>query len=351
MISIFKSSKKIGLPPGTLMSDEDKQNLPVKIQLFQYSENSFEELYFNNIDDCLNSINKKKMNWINITGIHNNELLQKTGDFFGLHHLLLEDIQNTAHYTKTEIEKQYLFLNPKEVNLENDQFFTRQISLILMQNVLISIHEDESAIFDPIISRLRTSEIRIKMSMADYMFNLLTDIIVDNYFRISEHISDKLEETEDLLFAEKNDEALENLQDIRKKQIHLRKITGALQEALTQLSASNSKLLKEQNTIYFRDVREHVYQLNQTVDTYREIMHNQKDMHTSNVSNSMNQVMKVLTIIATIFIPLTFIAGIYGMNFANMPELNWQYGYFAVLGLMLIIFLGMIFYFRRKKWL
>jgi len=270
-----------------------------------------------------------------------------------LHPLILEDIVNTEQRPKMEDFEQYIFVVLKmlQYNEKEDEIIAEQVSLILGSNFVISFQETEGDIFDPIRDRIRNSKGRIRKMGADYLAYALLDAVVDNYFTILEKIGEKIETVEEELVANPIPETLQIIHTMKREMIFLRKSVWPLREVVGGLQRAESALIQESTGIYLRDVYDHTIQVIDTIETFRDMISGMLDIYMSSVSNKMNEVMKVLTIFAAIFIPLTFIAGIYGMNFQYMPELEWQLGYFAVLLIMLLVAVSLLVYFRKKKWL
>ena len=350
---IKKRSHKAGLPPGTLVHVGERKAEKVKIRILDYDEAQFEEKEAKTIEESFPFKDKPTVTWINIDGLHEVEIIEKLGSHFGLHPLLLEDILNTDQRPKMEDYGDYIFVVLKMLySGENkDEIEAEQVSLILGSNFVISLQEREGDIFDPVRDRIRKSKGRIRKTGSDYLAYALLDAIVDNYFLILENVGEKIEETEEQLATNPNPETLQLIHALKKEMIFLRKSIWPLREMVSGLERCESSLIHESTGAYLRDVYDHTIQIIDTVESYRDMISGMLDIYLSSISNKMNEVMKVLTIFASIFIPLTFVAGLYGMNFEFMPELKWHWGYFALLGFMAVIGISLVFYFRRKKWL
>jgi magnesium transporter len=348
-----KRSTKSGLPPGTLIHIGEKKTEEVKITIIDYDETHFQEKEVKTIEECFPFKEKPTVTWINIDGLHQIDIIEKLGKHFGFHPLVLEDIVNTDQRPKIEDFVTYLFLVLKMLTYhtrEND-VVSEQLSLILGPNFLISFQEYPGDNFEPIRERIRSSKGRIRQMDVDYLAYTLLDSIIDNYFFILEQIGDKIEEIEDALVTDPKPETLQILHNLKREMIVIRKSIWPLREVINRLERWETPLIQKATTIYLRDVYDHTIQVIDTIETYRDMLSGMLDIYLSSVSNRMNEVMKVLTIIATIFIPLTFIAGIYGMNF-NMPELQWPWAYpYMFYFILIVIGLIMLTYFRRKKWL
>lgn len=265
---------------------------------------------------------------------------------------MLEDILHTEQRPKLEDFTNYIYIVLKMLSFRDHyEIKEEQISIILGSNFVISFQEDVGDVFDPVRERIRTKKLQLKKRKADYLAYALIDAVVDNYFVILEKIGEKLEELEESLLYNPTRETLQQVYALKRKLITLRKSVWPLREVISNLQREDSALVHKSTHIYLKDVYDHSIHVIDTLETYRDIIGDMLDIYLSNISNKLNEVMKVLTMIATIFIPLTFIAGVYGMNFHFMPELKWRFGYPLIWTIMIIIGVGMIFYFRKKKWL
>lgn len=325
----------------------------VKISVIDYDPSNFSEMVCEKTEECFPFKDRESVSWINIDGLHETEVLSSIGDHFGLHSLLLEDVLNTKHRPKVEEFEDHLFLTLKMLGVSTDgeSIITEQVSFVLGKGWVISFQEYEGDVFDNLYVRLRDNKGNFRKRGSDYLLYRFVDTVVDNYFYVTEHLSEAIEKLEEKVLGNPGSDSLEEIQKYKKQLSSLRKSISPLREAVLFLQKDAGNLFDESTTRYLTDVYEHIIQVNETIETLREAVANIMDLYLSGVSNKMNQVMQVLTIIATIFIPLTFIAGIYGMNFVNIPELNWENGYFAVWGVMLIIIVIMLIFFRRKRWL
>jgi magnesium transporter len=354
MLKLFrKTSKKAGLSPGTLVHDGDKKVEKAKITIIDYDATQFQEKEVETIEECFPFRDTPTVTWINIDGLHEVGIIEKIGKHFSIHPLILEDILHTGQRPKMEDFEDYIFLVVKMFYYDekDDEIKMEQVSLLLGSNFVISFQEREGDIFNPIRERIRNHKGRIRMMKADYLGYALLDTIVDNYFIILEKIGEDIENMEEELVTKPTPETLQTIHNLKRELIVLRKSIWPLREVVNSLERGESPLINEATGVYLRDVYDHTIQVIDTIETFRDMVSGMLDIYLSSISNKMNEVMKVLTIIATIFIPLTFLAGIYGMNFEFMPELKWHWGYFAALGLMVVIFIGMVAYFRRKRWL
>ncbi|HUT87844.1 MAG TPA: magnesium/cobalt transporter CorA [Candidatus Heimdallarchaeota archaeon] len=350
---IRRGGQKAGLSPGTIVHVGEVKTERVKISLVDYDESSFQEREASTIKECFPFKDKPTVTWINVDGLHEVEIVEALGKHFDLHPLVMEDIVHTGQRPKLEDYENTLFIVLKMLRYDEvqDQIDEEQFSLILGTNWVISFQEKEGDVFDPLRDRIRNSKGRIRKMGADYLAYTLVDAIVDNYFILLEKLGDRVEALGEKLVVHPGPKALQEIHELKREFLFLRKSVWPLREVISGLQRGESALFEEHTLIYLRDVYDHTIQVIDTVETFRDMISGMLDIYLSSVSNRMNEVMKVLTIIATIFIPLTFVAGIYGMNFQFMPELSWSWGYFGTLGVMGLAVVGMIIYFKRKKWL
>lgn len=350
---IKKRSKKAGLPPGTLVHIGEKKAKDLKITLIDYDESHFQEREIKKIEECIIFKDQPTVTWINVDGLHQVEILEKLGECYGFHPLMLEDILNTDQRPKVEDYGDYLYIVLKmlDQNNQNSDIMTEQISFILGPNFVISFQEREGNMFDPIRERIRNGKGRIRKMGADYLAYALLDAIVDSYFIVMEKLGEKIEFLEEELVTRPTAETLRVIHQLKREMIFFRKAVWPLREVISSLERGEFPLVKETTKIYLRDVYDHTIQVIDTIETFRDMVSGMLDIYLSSVSNRLNSVMKILTIIATIFMPLTFIAGIYGMNFKYMPELEWRWGYPFIWLIIVGIGVSMLLYFRKKKWL
>jgi len=281
------------------------------------------------------------------------DIIEKIGTHFGIHPLVLEDIVNTGQRPKMEDFEDYIFLVVKMLTCDQSQsdMNTEQVSLLLGPNFVISFQERQGDVFDSIRDRIRNSKGRIRKEGADYLAYVLLDAVVDGYFIVLESLGERIETLEDQVIENPTTETLQVINGLKREMIVLRRSVWPLREVIGALERGGSALIHKATGTYLRDVYDHTIQVADTIDSYRDMIIGTRDTYLSSLSNRMNEVMKVLTIIATIFIPMTFIAGIYGMNFQFMPELGWRWSYFVVWGVMIAVAGVMIAYFKRKDWI
>lgn len=350
---VKKKSKKVGLPPGSIVHIGNRRDEKVKITIVDYSEAKFQEKEVKSVGECFPYKDKSTITWINVDGVHEMKVIEEIGKHFNLHPLILEDIVDTDQRPKIKDFGNYIFIILKMLYYEknDNEMKVEQVSLILGKNYVISFQEREGDVFNSIRERIRNNIGRIRKAGADYLIYGLIDAIVDNYFIIIEKLGEKIENLEDKVISRPKPANLRVIHKLRRDLIFLRKSVWPLREVISILQRGESSLILESTNVYLRDVYDHTIQVIDTVETLRDIISGMLDIYLSSASNRMNEIMKMLTIIATIFIPLTFITGIYGMNFQNMPEIKWVWGYPVVLLGMLIIGIVMVIYFKRKKWM
>jgi magnesium transporter len=349
-----KRSRKAGLPPGTLIHIGEKKAEEMKITVIDFDEAHYQEKEIKTIEECFLFREMPSVTWINIEGLHQVEILEKLGECYGFHPLVLEDIVNTDQRPKMEDYGDYIYVVLKMLshNGKSNGIVTEQVSIILGSNFVISFQEGgEGDVFNPLRDRIKAGKGRIRKMGADYLAYALLDAVVDNYFIIMEKLGENIELLEEKLVAHPTPETLRIIHHLKREMIFLRKAIWPLREVISGLERGESSLFKDPTRIYLRDVYDHTIQVIDTIETFRDMVSGMLDIYLSSVSNRLNAVMKVLTIIATIFMPLTFIAGIYGMNFKYMPELGWKWGYPLIWLIMVGIGVSMLVYFRKKRWL
>lgn len=348
-----RRSSKAGLPPGTLVHLGRHVAEKANFTVINYNESTLRIKETSSLEECLSLIDPSMITWINIDAISDARTVEAIGWHFELHPLLLEDIMNTDQRPKIDDYEDHIFLVLKVllINVDTRSLEADQISFVLGKNYLLTFLERPSPLFRPVIERLQINKSRIRKNGPDYLVYNLIDIIVDNYFVIIEAGSDLLEELEVKVVAGMRTETLAAIQKMKKEFIFLRKSIWPLREVLLSLERNGSDLISPSSLLYFRDIYDHSIHAIDSIETLREMLSGMLDIYLSSVSNRLNEVMKVLTIISTIFMPLTFIAGVYGMNFKNLPETEWHYGYYLCLGLMACVVMVMLIFFRKKKWI
>lgn len=349
-----KISRKAGLPPGTLVHIGEKKSERVKITVFEYSEEECRERELSALDEYLPTADTSVVTWINIDGLHETNVIETVGKLFNLHPLTLEDIVNTGQYPKIEDYKDYLYIVLKmhSYHGEKKSIESEQISICVCPNVILSFQEEPRRdLFDPLRDRIRKGKGRIRKMDADYLAYSLLDAVVDSYFGILEKIGERISVLEERAMNDPSRRFMQEIHALKRELIFLRKSLWPLREVIRSMERGDSMLINDSVRVYLRDVYDHTIRIIETVEAFRDIMAGILDIYLSSISNRTNAVMKVLTIIATIFMPLTFIAGIYGMNFKYMPELEWRWGYPLILLGMAFLGISMLLYFKKKNWL
>lgn len=342
---------KTGAPPGTMVYSGKETTEKVKITLIEYNETEFIEKSFYDFSECLNSVNPALVKWINVDGIHKVELIETIGKYFNIHPLTLEDIVNTDQRSKFEDYDTYVVSIMKMIYYDTE-IRSEQLSVILFEGMVISFQEIHGGdAFDLIRNRLRQGKGRIRKMGADYLAYALLDAVVDCYFSILEKIGDRIELLEEELMDEPTKQTLKQLHHMKREMIFLRKAVWPMRELINNIERSETELIKPSTDIYLRDLHDHSVRVIDTVETFRDLLSGMMDIYLSSVSNRMNEVMKVLTIITTLFVPVTFIVGLYGMNFEFMPELHTRWGYPITLIVIFLTIISLLIYFRRKKWM
>jgi magnesium transporter len=351
---IFRSrSAKEGLPPGTLVHIGETRTAAPQITLFEYGDWGFREQTFDRADSTLPPHREDAVTWVDVEGVHQVEAIRSLGECHNLHPLVLEDIVSTVQRPKVEDYDDYLFVVVRMLlPLEQGDFAAEQVSMVLGKGYLFTFQEGiRGDAFNAVRERIRTGKGKICSMGADYLAYTLLDAIIDRYFTVLEGFGERLTSIEEDVALHPQPRVLVQLNELKKEAIYLRKAVWPIREVLSFLERDDTELISDTTRIYLRDVHDHTVQAIDTVETYRDLLAGMLDLYLSSLSNRTNEIMKFLTVIGTIFMPLTFIVGLYGMNFRHMPELEWQYGYFGILGIMLLITLGMIVYFRHKRWL
>jgi len=345
-----------GTPPGTLITEAAEEE--IRIHLIDYTPQEFVELELDNPRDCHPYLERNSITWVHVQGIARADTVRELGNLFGLHPLALEDVVNTGQRPKADSYEEQLFVvvNLPTVN-EESEVETEQVSLFLGKNFLISFHRGESQPFEPVMHRLRKHSGKIRERQADYLLYALLDVTIDRGFPVLEYYSEYIEDLEEELLDNPNRKTLAKIHHIKRELLLLRRMLWPQREVINNLIREEQPQIEADTRPYLRDCYDHTIQIMDLIEAYREMTASMLDVYLSSISHRLNEVMKVLTVIATIFIPLTFLVGVYGMNFGvhsrspwAMPELDWYYGYPLLWLLMLGIAIGMIGYFKRKNW-
>lgn len=344
--------EKTGLPPGTPVFVGERKQDRIRIEVISYTSDHFEEAYDAGLDDCARLKDGPGIAWINVNGIHDVALVESLGKIFGLHPLTMEDIVNTAQRPKAEEFDKYIFLVIKMITFneaEND-IDIENVSLVLGDGYVISFQEREGDVFSAVRQRIRNGRGLIRGAGSDYLAYALMDGVVDAYFVALEKISEYIENLEEAIVLDPDERHMSEVHRLKREVLFFRKSVWPLRDEIAVLEKLESPLIRNSTRVYLRDLFDHSIQIVELAETMRDILGGMHDTFLSSLNNRMNEVMKVLTVIATIFIPLTFIAGVYGMNFEHMPELRWRWGYFMVWGVMIAIGIGMALFFKKRKW-
>ncbi len=348
----IKYSHKQGMPPGSLVHTGKMYELQASIEYLCYDDKDFTITESNNIQEILPLLQPEKVNWIKITGLHDISIFEELGKHFGIHPLMLEDILNTHHLPKFEDYGEQLFFTLKDLSLEDADNFVakKQLSFILGNHYLISFEEYKSDLFTHIIERIKTHKGKVRVMKNDYLLYALNDVIIDNYLKLIDNMDDDMELIEEELLHNRSKLVLNKILHKRKQHLSLKKSVMPVLEEIRKLHHSESPLINEKTYIYFQDIIDHLTQVTQNLDTFREMISNLSELYLANNDIQMNDVMKRLTVVSTIFIPLTFIVGLYGMNFRYFPELQWQYGYLYLWIFMVLLSIGMLIYLKKRQW-
>lgn len=349
-----KSYKTINRSPGTVFYRGKKESTVTAVDIINFSKETYHKVNTTKVEDAFHLKGNNQVTWINVNGLNNTAEIEKLGLHYGLHPLTLEDIVNTAHRPKLEEFDNYLFVILKMLYFKNEtDLIYEQVSMVIGEDYVLTFQESDGDVFDDLRERISSGKGRVRSLGSDYLMYGIIDAVVDHYLTVIEVFGDKIEDIEDRVFeadSDNNDTAT-TIQGLKREILRIRRSVLPLREVINHLDKIESPLIEDKTHNYIRDLYDHIVQVNESIEVYREMVWSLLDMYMTVISNKMNEVMKVLTIIATIFIPLTFIAGIYGMNFDHMPELHYKYSYFILLGFMVCVFLMMLMYFRKKKWL
>ncbi len=348
-----RRQRRAGTSPGTIEYAGERKITEPRITIMRYDAGAVDELEAASLEQCREHSRRGPVTWINLDGLHDTQIVRSLGEHFGLHPLVLEDIVTTTQRPKFEDHEGYLFFVLRMLTFESDknEVQSEQISLILTPACLLTFQENIGDCFAPVRQRIRQGQGRLRTLGPDYLAYALTDAIVDNYFIVLEQVGTRIEELEDLLVERPHPQHLHAVHELKREMILLRKAVWPLREVVASLERTDSPLINDKINIFLRDLYDHTVQAIDAVESFRDLLASLQDLYLSSVSNRMNEVMKVLTIIATVFIPLTFLAGVYGMNFEHMPELRWRFGYLACWAAMVAIAVGLLAYFRKKRWM
>lgn len=348
-----KITDTIGLAPGTMVHVGEEQTESVTINLIEYDETNFSVKEIKSIEECFPICETDRTKWIHVTGLHQIDVIEKIGGQLKLHPLVLEDIVNTEQRPKIEVYDDYIFITLKMLTYDevDDEIDLEQLSIILGKNYVVSFEEKPANALDILMKRIEKPSRRLRLAHADYLAYSMIDVVVDTYFTLLEKISERIDELEDAVIKDPSSSTLQDIYELKRELLFLHKSVWPLREIINGIVRMDTPLIEQSTNFYLEDVNDHIRQIMDTVDIYRDMVTSMLETYLSAVNIKLNDVMKVLTIFASIFIPLTFISSVYGMNFKHMPELDWDAGYYLAWGVMLAIAITMLRYFRRKKWL
>lgn len=338
-----------GTSPGTLRAPEVRVE-QVRVTVIDYDAETLREQPVERVDDLIPYRDSPTVTWINVEGLHDVAVVERIGELFGLHRLALEDVLNCGQRPKVEDYGEHHFLVMRSLLSKGNQSENEQISFFLSERWVITFQEVPGDSFEAVRQRIRQGKGRLRALGADYLVYALIDALIDEFFPVLEAYGDRLEVLEDAVALDPTPESLRDLHAVKRELLLLRRIAWPEREVIHALQREEAGVIAAETKVFLRDVYDHTIQVIDMIETFRDLAGGLLDVYLSSVSNRMNEVMKVLTIIATIFIPLTFIAGVYGMNFRYMPELEWRWGYPFSLGLMAAVALGLVVFFRRKGW-
>ena len=349
-----KRKSKVGLAPGSPVFTGVQKMPQIKISWMQYSESKFEEKNINTIAELIKLLDDSRDNtWINIDGLHDENAIEEFCLYLGIHKLTMEDILSVGQRPKIEEHSNYLHIvlkmfmfNPVDETIEDEQ-----LTFLFKGNVLITFQEKTGDVFEFVRKRIKEGKGFVRKKGADYLLYALLDAVVDHYFLILEIIGEKLDDVETALLKSPDKSTLNKLHNLRSETLNLRRSVYPLREVVSRFEKIEEPIISKDMRVFIRDLYDHTIQVIDTIEIFRDMASGLLELYMNSVSNKMNEIMKVLTIMASIFIPLTFLAGVYGMNFENMPELHYKNGYFIFWGMMVLIFIAMMIYFKRKKWL
>ena len=341
------------LPPGSLVYTGNGEAPVPRVTMLDYDEHRVVEKKLLRVDDCIPFKDAQTVTWINVDSVTEPGLLENFGRVMGFHALMLEDILNTDQRPKFEDYGDYIYIVVKmlDYDVKKNEIEIEQLSLILGPNYVISFQERPGDFFDPLRQRIRKSLGRIRKQGTDYLAYAILDVIVDHYFAVLEKLGEKIEQLEDIVITNPGQDTARAVHAVKREMIFVRKAVWPLREVVTNLQRSESALVHESNAAYFRDLHDHIMQVTDGVDTFRDLLNGMLDSYYSTITTRTNSVMKVLTLFSAIFMPLTFITGLFGMNFRNFPELDWHYGFQGSLVMMVVVIVIMIAIFKWKKWL
>ena len=349
-----KTRKKIGLPPGSVIFTGNQKVERVQIHALQYNIEQVEDNRLDNHSDIVFYQPKSTItNWYDIRGIHDTQLIQSIGNTFQLHALILEDIVDPQQRSKFEEYENGIFIIIKALsfNSTENRIVKEQVALFFRKGLVLTFQEDHTDLFEAVRRRIHSGKGKVRQRGSDYLAYALVDAVVDNYYVVLDSLEEKIERLEDRLLDNPDSTIKAQIHHLKKEIILVRKSVAPLREAINRFSKSDNDLIEETTFVFVRSVYDHTIQIMDAIDNYRDMLNGLQDLYISEISFKMNQVMQVLTIITTIFVPLSFLVGLYGMNFDNMPELHFKYGYFVLLGVMAALVVGLLYWFKKRNWI
>jgi magnesium transporter len=351
--SLSSVAQKSGLVAGTLVHVGAVHEHPHSITMVNYNQDNLERRVIESISELLPYKITDSITWVIVDGLADVAIIEAIGQYFDIHPLVLEDVLNTHQRTKFEEYSDYLYFVIKAVSLNKHSFNIEyeQISILVLNNFVFTFMEKPDELFDPILNRLNNEDSQLRNTGSDYLAYMIMDTVVDDYFSLHDKFDEVIEKIEDELLASPSINTLKAIQQVRRELIFLRKTVAPLREVLAAIRRSESSLFNERTKRYFADIYDHSIRIIESLESYRELIAGMLDIYLSSVSNKMNETMKFLTVFASIFIPLTFIAGVYGMNFEYMPELKWRWSYPVLWGVFIGTAVSLLIYFKNKKWL
>ena len=349
--NINQSSEKTGMPPGSLVHIGDIHETRPRISVTHYNKSLYEQYETASIKELMQKMTDDSITWVNIEGLQNIEFIDAIGKEFKIHPLVLEDIVNTNQRPKFEDHGEYQYIVLKNITSKDSNIIFEQVSLLLLENVVFTFREHRDDLFSPINQRIKNTKNRFRKQGTDYLCYALLDTVVDQNFIVQDILDELIDATEEELLDSPDQTTLQKIHKIKRDLIYIRRNITPLRDLINAILRNESDLLNENTQIYFRDVYDHILRISETIELQRDMTFGLLDMYQNHMSNKMNEIMKVLTIFASIFIPLTFLAGIYGMNFEYMPELKWRYAYPVLWMIFIVVGIGLLIFFRKKKWL
>ncbi len=351
--TVNTASGKVGMPPGSLVHIGHVQESQTYISAIEYNKETYHEYVPTSLDEILAKLSSDTLTWVTIEGLSDTRLIEQIGQHFHIHPLVLEDILNTHQRPKFEEYDDYLYIVAKCLMHEGNEFSINyeQVSLLVLKNIVFTFKERKDTLLAPVHQQIKSSKGRFRALGSDFLTYAILDAIVDQSFFLIDALDDSVTKLEDELYAHANQRTLNKIQRLKREIISIRRSISPMREMLAAMLRSESELISEHTHIYLRDVSDHSIRVLESIESYRDILSGLLDIYLSSISNKMNEVMKVLTIFASIFIPLTFLAGIYGMNFEYMPELHWKWAYPTLWGAFILIPSVLLYYFKKRKWL